>query len=135
MDTLFGHVCGDSRKRRGDGSSIRRAQRFCPRQFASDNFGTARARHQTTARNCACVRTRDRPTNSRCHLSDVNVSDGFVYQRGSKTRMPARRVGTLTCSEFMATGQKLTITAKRLGRRCLFRLRLNHVAAGEWPHA
>ena len=67
-DTLFRPVPGDSRKRRGNVSSIRRAP---PRAALSSEAvrvgpykGRACARGSTSARDCACVRTCARPTQS-----------------------------------------------------------------------
>ena len=80
---MFGLVLAESRKHRGNVSSIRRAHPRAPLSPESIRVGAsedrARARHSTPARDCACVRTCDRPTQSRRHLSDANVSAGIVF--------------------------------------------------------
>ena len=79
-DTLFRPVPRDNRKRRGNGSGIGRTH---PRAAlssyatASDSIkDRARARHSTPARDCACIGTCGRSTESRRYLSDANISAG-----------------------------------------------------------
>ena len=75
-DTLFRLVPADSRKRRWNASCIRRAHPRAPLSSSAIRVGPykdrARARDPTSARDCACVRTCDRPTQSQRHLSDAN---------------------------------------------------------------
>ena len=93
--TVFQLVHVDSRKRRGHASGIRHAHPRAPLSSESLRVGSyrdrARARHSTSARDCACVRTCDRPTQFRRDLSDANVSAGFVYRTPVLRDRPAHR--------------------------------------------
>ena len=89
----FAAVAG--RKRIGSAAGIRRAH---PRAALSSEAtcvgaskARARARRSTSARDCACVRTCDRSTQSRRLLSDANASAGFVYRTPSLRDRPAHR--------------------------------------------
>ena len=76
-DMLFRPVPGDSRKRRGNVSGIRRAPPRATLSSEAVRVGPskdrARARHPTPTRDCACVRSCDRPTQSQRLLSDAKV--------------------------------------------------------------
>ena len=88
---VFQLVLAESRKRRRSVSSIRRTH---PRAALSKeairvgSYGDrARARHSTSARDCACVGTRDGSTNSRRHLSATYVT----------LRVPCAKFSALQC--------------------------------------
>ena len=110
--TLFRTVPGDSRKRRGSGSGIWCAHPRAALSSEAIRVGAskdrARAWHQTSARNCACVRTCDRPTQSRRHLSDANVSAGFLFRAlglddrpGHRRRTRVRAYGVPAASDLV----------------------------------
>ena len=125
---VFQLVPGASRKRRGDVSGIRRAQ---PRAAAASEAihveackDRARARHSTSGRDCACVRTCGRSTQSRRHLSDAKV---IVSATNGMT------VPILDISDFESCGRAGAYLAAATKYTCISAVTGWHRERSCWP--
>ena len=101
-NTLLRPVFADSRKHRGNVSSIRRAHPRAPLSSEAVRVGPCkdrtRARRSTSARDCARFGVSARPTQTRRHLSDANVSVGCCIGELPFPKVGCLRLRTPSCN-------------------------------------